>query len=296
MQRQIVVLLSVLCINLSCSRSGSDGGGGGGNPTPPAKGRIDFKLTDDPGQFAYFRIDITGLEYNESADPSISTGWINVPLQNTGIIDIIQYSNGREMPLGSLELLPVSVKQLRLKLGTRNSFAIWSGPPGGNFAFFDLPLHPSIVNGLVIPFTINVQSNNTNRIYFDFDAASSRVPTGSVSWQLLPKVRMFEAGQSSGIDGKVLPSSAKPYVRVIYLNHTSPGDYTDTAFGYPDATGYFKIIGLPVFKAIPDSVAGIQRVEFLSRNFSPPLYQAQEKLVQLVANTVVNTGTTTLVQ
>ena len=252
---------------------------------------MEFKLTDDPGAFAYFKIDITGLEYNESDVPGVATGWVNVPLQTTGIIDIIQYSNGRELPLGTLELLPITVKQLRLKLGTRNSFAIWSGPVGGNYAFFDMTLHPSIVNGLVIPFRVTVQPNATNRIYFDFDASRSRVQTGPTSWQLLPLVRTFEAGQVSGIDGKVLPKEAKPYVRVIYMNHSGPGDYYDTAYGYPDTAGYFKIIGLAPSRALPDSVAGIQKVEFFPRNFPVPPYQPREKLVQLVQHVTVNTGT-----
>src|SRR6185503_2541410 len=85
------------------------------NPPTPTNGRIDFKLTDDPGQFAYFKIDIAGLDYNESADPATTSGWVNVPLQTTGIIDIIQYSNGRELPLGSLDLLPRTVRQLRIR-------------------------------------------------------------------------------------------------------------------------------------------------------------------------------------
>ena len=265
-------------------------------PNPIQKGRIELKLTDDPGQFAYFKIDLLGIDYNESADPTITSGWTNLPLQNAGIIDIIQYSNGREFPLGSLDLLPVTVRQLRLRLGTRNSFAVWSGPPGGNFAFFDMSLHPSIINGLVIPCTITVLPNGTNRIYFDFNAATSRVQTGSTSWQLLPSLRVFEANQVSAVEGRVFPPEARPYVRAIYLNHTSMTDHSDTAYGYPDQTGYFKIIGLNLNKAIPDSVTGLQKLEFIPRfNPSQP-YQPKERDIQLINNVTVNTGTTTLTQ
>ena len=283
-----VILLSVLIF--SCGKSGDE------NKSPDAKGKIEFKLTDDPYLFAYFKIDIDNLQYNVSNDPSITTGWVDIPLLNKGIIDIIQYSNGRELPLGNLELLPATVRQLRLKFGTRNSFGINTFPYGGTTSFFDMTLHPSIVNGLVIPFTVNVQAGATNGIYFDFDALKSRLQTGSTTFQLLPSVRLFEAANISAIEGTVLPKEARPYVRVIYLNHTSQQDYLDTAYGYPDVNGNFKIIGLGVQRAVPDSINGIQQVEFIPRLFPSPPYQQQQKLVQLVKNVSVNTGTTTLSQ
>ncbi len=290
--QKILVPILVIMIMSACSPGGSNV-----DPIPtPTKGKIELKLTDDPGAFAYFKIDLIGVEYNESNDPNITTGWVNIPLQNPGIIDIIQFSNGREMPLGSLEALPVTVNQLRLKLGTRNSFSIWSGPVGGPSAFFDMAVHPSIANGLVVPCRVNVTAGGVNRLYLDFDASRSRVQIASTTWLLLPSVRVFEAGLSSAIEGSVIPKEAKPYVRVIYLNHISPFDYLDTAYGYPNEVGYFKIIGLPTNKAIPDSVAGIQKVEFLPRMPVSPPYQPQQKDVQLIKNVTVNTGTTVLVQ
>jgi hypothetical protein len=292
MQKTLLVTILLTMIFGACSPGGSNV-----EPAPtPTKGKIELKLTDDPGTFAYFRIDLMSVEYNESNDPQITTGWVNIPLTNPGIIDIIQFSNGREMPLGSLEALPVTVKQLRLKLGTRNSFAVWSLFVGGTFAFFDMAVHPSIANGLVVPCTVKMTAGGVNRLYLDFDASRSRVQIASTTWLLLPSVRIFEAGLSSAIEGHVLPKEAKPFVRVIYLNHNSPLDYTDTAYGYPDEVGYFKIIGLPTDKAIPDSVAGIQKVEFLPRMPVFPPYQPQEKDVQLIKNVTVNTGTTVLVQ
>jgi hypothetical protein len=185
------LLFSIILIVSLLSCNPNSGSGGGPNPPAATKGRMDIKLTDDPGQFAYFKIDIAGIDYNESGDPNTTSGWVSVPMVTAGVIDIIQYSNGRELPLASLELLPATVRQLRIRFGTRNSFAIWSGPVGGNYAFFDMPLHPSIQNGLVLPFNVNVQAGATNRLYFDFNAATSRVQTGSTSWQFLPTVRVF---------------------------------------------------------------------------------------------------------
>jgi hypothetical protein len=290
----LLILITALSV-FSCSKNNSGGNnGGGGNSN--TKGKIEFKLTDDPYLYKYFKIDIDKLEYNSSSDPSITSGWVEVPLINKGIIDIIQYSNGRELPLGSLELLPATVRQLRLKFGTRNSFGINTFPFGGTTSFFDMELHPSLANGLIIPFTINVQRNATNRIYFDFDALKSRIQTGSTTFQLLPSVRVFEANSSSALEGTVQPIEARTYVRVIYLNHTSPGDYTDTAYGYPDATGHFRIIGLKADRAMPDSTAGLQKVEFLPRALPQPPYQPQERLVTLVPGTVTNTGTISITQ
>jgi hypothetical protein len=159
-----------------------------------------------------------------------------------------------------------------------------------------MTLHPSIVNGLVLPCTIAVQANGTNRIYLDFDATRSRVQTGPTTYQLLPSVRLFEGSQVAAVEGKVFPKEARPYVRLIYLNHTSPFDYSDTAYGYPDTSGYFKIIGLSPSRAMPDSVAGLQKLEFIPRLFPNPPYQPQEKIVQLLNNVTVNAGTTTLTQ
>jgi hypothetical protein len=283
-------IVTAILLIFSCSKNG-----GGGN-TNSSKGKIEFRLTDDPYLYKYFRIDFDKLEYNTSPDPSITTGWIEIPLQNKGIIDIIQYSNGRELPLGNLELLPATVKLLRIKFGTRNSFGINTFPYGGSTSFFDMELHPSLANGLVIPFNVNVQAEATNKIYFDFDARKSRIQTGSTTFQLLPSVRVFESSGVSAIEGRLLPMLAQPYVRVIYLNHTSPQDFTDTAYGYPDETGYFKILGVNPDKALPDSSTGLQKIEFLPRFFPQPPYQSQERLVQLIRNATVNTGEITLTQ
>lgn len=288
------IYIFVIAIFISCTPDG----GGRAEPPPPTdvKGKIAFKLTDDPGSFAYFKIDIAGIDYNVSADPNITTGWVEMTAQNIGIIDIINYSNGRELPLGAVELLPDTVNQLRIRFGTRNSFAIWSGPPGGNFAFFDMALHPSIVNGLVIPYPVKVLPNNTKQVYLDFNASTSRVQTGPTSWQFLPTVRVFESTMVSALEGYVQPKEAKPYVRVIYLNHSTATDHYDTAYGYPDQTGYFKILGLAPNRAIPDSVSGLQKVEYFPRLFPPQPYQPQDKNVVLAPNTTVNAGTVTLVQ
>lgn len=260
------------------------------------KGRIEFKLTDDPYHFKYFRIDIEKLEYHTSNDPTISTGWKEIPLINKGIIDIIQFSNGKEFPLGSIEMELDTIKLLRIKFGTRNTFGINTFPYGGNTSFFDMALHPSITNGLVIPVDITMKPDFTNRIYFDFDAFKSRLQTGSTNFQLLPSVRVFDANNSSAIEGKVIPMEAKIFVRVIYLNHTSPMDYTDTAYGYPDVSGYFKILGLHAAKAIPDTILGIQKVEFIPRSIPQPPYIHQEKKVTLIPGSIIQTGTITISQ
>src|SRR4026208_1357098 len=110
----LLILIGVTVV-ISCSKANNDRIG---NTT---KGKLEFRLRDDPYTFAYFKIDFDKLEYNTSADPTITTGWVEIPLQTRGVIDIIQYSNGRELPLGSLELLPAAVRLLRLKFGTRNS-------------------------------------------------------------------------------------------------------------------------------------------------------------------------------
>ena len=284
------LIVSAIFLIFSCSKNN------GGENANSSKGKIEFRLTDDPYLYKYFRIDFDKLEYNTSPDPSATTGWVEIPLQNKGIIDIIQYSNGRELPLGNLDLLPSTVKLLRIKFGTRNSFGINTFPYGGTTSFFDMELHPSITSGLVIPFNVNVQAGVTNKIYFDFDARKSRIQTGSTTFQLLPSVRVFESTGVSAIEGRLLPMLAQPYVRVIYLNHTSPQDFTDTAFGYPDEAGYFKILGVNPDKALPDSSTGLQKIEFLPRLFPQPPYQSQERFVQLIRNATVNTGDIMLTQ
>lgn len=222
---KIIVLLLSLNIGLfifaACRKSSSTSGG---------TGRLEVRLTDDPSPYDAVLIDVQKVEVNVSADSGTSKGWQTLPLLRPGVYNLLDFRNGIDTVLASMDLPAGTLSQMRLTLGSNNSVVIdgQSFPlktPSAQQSGLKFNIHATLTSGIVY------------RLWIDFNAGSSIVTTGNGGFILKPVIRTYTEAIGGSIKGTVLPGVAKPSVFAI--------QGTDTLLALPDsATGYYFFGGV----------------------------------------------------
>lgn len=231
--------------------------------------RLQIYLTDDPANYDEVNIDIKQVLIN-TGDGS-TDNWKELAI-NPGIYNLLEFRNGMDTLLGSMELPAGKISQIRLVLGNNNSLK------EGN-SIHQLETPSAQQSGLKLNVKAELTEGITYKIWLDFDAARSIVKAGNSGKYLLkPVIRTYTEAQSGAIKGFVLPDAANPWVYAI--------NGTDTvASAKPEAgSGYFLLKGLP---------AGTYLLALDGTNG----YTDKSITNVLVVNGVVtNVGTTTLTQ
>ena len=189
--------------------------------------RVEVRLTDSPGDYEELKVDIQGVQVNNSNENS---GWISLDIEE-GVYDILKLSNGIDTLLGAIELPVGRVEQIRLILGANNSVKIDGqthdlSTPSAQQSGLKLNVHAELIEGI------------TYEILLDFDAARSVVNRGNGIYSLKPVIRVLNEVTSGAISGMVSPADATPAVYAI-----AGSDTVGTAFA--DDTGKFLVRGIP---------------------------------------------------
>jgi len=187
--------------------------------------RIEVRLTDAPGDYEEVNIDIQGVEVHTDGG-----GWLDLNV-NSGVYSLLELTNGLDTLLGTLELPPGRISQIRLVLGDNNTIQV-------DGETFDLSTPSAQQSGLKLNLHANLQEGITYRVLLDFDVARSIVNTGNGSYSLKPVIRAISEATSGAIKGSVSVAESSPAVYAIM----SP-DTLGTTFA--DSTGAFLIKGLP---------------------------------------------------
>jgi Domain of unknown function (DUF4382) len=231
--------------------------------------RLNVYLTDAPAAYDAVNIDVVSVEI-KSTDDQGDNGWQQLSQAKTGIFNLLDFRNGMEALLASVELPAGKVSQLRLILGNDNSVVI-------NGTTLPLPLQTPSAQQSGLKFNIHADlvEGVTYKIWIDFDAARSIVTTGGGNYVLKPVVRTFTEATSGAIKGIALPSAAAPIASAI--------SGTDTLSSIPDATGNYLIRGVPpgTWKVLIDGNNGYNDDSTLNN-------------VNVVLGQVTNVGTITL--
>jgi hypothetical protein len=192
--------------------------------------QLQIRLTDGPGPYDAVYIDVEKVEVNVSSDSGTSSGWQTLPLLRPGIYNLLDFRNGLDTVLASVNLPAGTLSQLRLTLGSNNSVVIngQSYPlktPSAQQSGLKFNIHAALTSGIVY------------RLWIDFNAGSSIVATGNGGFILKPVIRTFSEAIGGSIKGYVLPTAAKPEVWAI--------QGTDTLLALPDTTtGYYFFGGV----------------------------------------------------
>lgn len=196
-----------------------------------------FFLSDDPAlqdyqlNFSQVNIEVKEVDY-VAADSSIT----KVPITDQ-VYNLKSYMNGNCALLSQITLpFPnnVSIKQVRLVLGSNNSVMLENGTL--------VPL--TIPNGQQSGITFNVDETvpatlASYSIIIDFNIGSSILATDNDSYQLNPVVRSYVADVTSYINGNIHPANLLTKVFVV--------NGPDTIWTVSDTTrsNYFRLSGLP---------------------------------------------------
>ena len=215
----LIVLFSTIFLAPSCKKEG--------------KSRLTVYLTDAPAEYDAVNIEVVGLEVKASTDPG-EGGWTTMPLPVTPVTyNLLEFTNGMETLLSTIELPAGKVAQLRLILGENNSIVV-------NGVAEPLPLEvPSgQESGLKFNIHADLLAGIEYRLWIDFDCARSVVENGTGDYILKPVIRTFNEATSGAIKGIVLPIEAGAIVTAT--------NGVGTLSAIPDpVTGAFLIRGVP---------------------------------------------------
>ena len=221
-----VLLLSVpICLGIlifgACRKSSSSSG----------SGTLEVRLTDGPGPYDAVYIDVQKVEVNVSSDTGASSGWQTLPLLHPGTYNLLNFRNGLDTVLASVNLPAGTLSQMRLVLGNNNSVVI-------NGQTYPLKTPSAQQSGLKFNIHASLTAGIVYRLWIDFNAGSSIVTTGNGGFILKPVIRTFTEAIGGSIKGYLLPGAAKPEVWAV--------NGKDTLLALPDSsTGYYLIAGVP---------------------------------------------------
>jgi hypothetical protein len=189
-------------------------------------------LTDDPADYAEVNIDIKEVLVNVGDNGQDS--WKSIPI-TPGVYNLLDFRNGLDVLLGTIELPAGKASQMRMVLGPNNTLVDSSGKT------FDLKTPSAQQSGLKFNLNnVTLTEGITYKVWIDFDAGRSVVKAGnSGNYNLKPVIRTYTEALSGAIKGIILPTSADAWVYAIR------GAADTVASAKPDAaTGKFMMKGI----------------------------------------------------
>jgi len=192
--------------------------------------KLQLFLTDAPCAYEEVLIDIQDVKINISSEDD-EGGWRSLNDINTGIYNLLDFTNGLDTLLGEHIMPAGTISQIRLVLGDNNQVKI-------DGDYYDLDTPSAQQSGLKLNVHADMEEGITYRMWLDFDAGRSIVEKGNGGYALKPVIRTFTEATSGAIKGVVTPVDAKPYVMAITTALDTFGTYADTI------TGNFLVRGL----------------------------------------------------
>lgn len=206
-------------------------------------GTMRVALTDAPGDYSAVNIEIHQVlvkKSDEEGDENAETenmddeeleesGW-KVIFNDTLIVNLLDYQNGKTLPLGEVELEAGRYEQIRLVLGDENTVTLTEG------GTFDLKTPSGQTSGYKLIVNADIEEGEVYDLVIDFDAHRSIVARGNGDFNLKPVLRTVELDNAGSISGIITPVEANPYIYTV-----ADGDTIGTV---ADADGNFTIMGL----------------------------------------------------
>lgn len=223
MKKLILLLIPVAIIGfIACSK----------NASTSNTSSLNVYLVDGPAAYDKVYIDVQSIQVKATTDTSQSD-WQTLNIPRTGVYNLLDFKNGLETLLGTLQLPAGHISQLRLILGTNNSVVL-------NGVSYPLATPSSQQSGLKLAINADLLSGIDYKLWIDFDAARSIIQTGNNTYILKPVIRTFTQSESGAIKGIVLPIAAKGWVFAIVNS-------TDTISSTPVdiTTGAYLLRGIP---------------------------------------------------
>lgn len=170
------------------------------------KATLVVKLTDAPADYEEVLIDVQDLQIHASSNENEGS-WVSLPV-NKGVYNLLDFRNGLDTLLATIELPAGNISQMRLVLGNNNRVKV-----DGVYHNLDTPSAQQ--SGLKFQINAQLEEGIVYELWIDFDAARSIVAKGNGGFSLKPVIRTFNEAATGAIRGIVLPLAAKPTVKAI---------------------------------------------------------------------------------
>ncbi len=181
-----------------------------------------FFLTDNPGEFQQINIDVMAIKL------ILNDSIIEIP-SNTGIFNLLDFTNGKDTLIADAELAGGNLSQIRLILGDNNSLMIDS-------IIYDLKTPSAQSSGLKLNIHQEIMPGEAYSYVIDFDAKRSIVCKGNGTFNLKPVIRVFTEVLTGSVHGIISPPEADSIVNLIRQ--------VDTLSTNSDISGNFMFRGL----------------------------------------------------
>jgi len=212
-----VMVICALVFLTGCSKSESN-----------KNAELQVMLTDAPADYDAVLIDIQDVQIHVSENEAEGS-WLSLDV-NKGVYNLLDFRNGMDTLLGSIEVPPGTISQLRLVLGPNNQLET-----GGEL--YNLQTPSAQQSGLKLNIHATLTGGVVYKLWVDFDAARSIVQKGNGEYLLKPVIRTYTEAVSGAIDGNVSPAESLPYIMAI------SGE--DTLGAYAADNGNFTIKAVP---------------------------------------------------
>lgn len=193
-------------------------------------GLLQIYLTDSRGDYKAVYVDIEEVQvfWNSGS----KGGWTSLDDFVPDMYNLLQFSNGKDTLLGSLNLPESKINQLRLTVGQRN-FVVFKD---NDSVAMSTQVGPDL-SGLTLAFGDSIKIDEKLKVVLDFDAARSVVQVGIPrKFKFKPVLRIITDDNNGSISGKILPIGSTSAVQAI--------NGTDTIGTFTDNNGFFLIRGL----------------------------------------------------
>ena len=186
---------------------------------------LSIYMTDAIANYSAVMVDIQGVEVivNDGAQVLLNT--------ETGIYNLLDYSNGLNTLIAAGDLKEGTISQIRLILGPNNTVT-------HNNVVYPLSTPSAMQSGLKLQIHQTLVAGVSYNILLDFDAHQSIVLKGNGDYQLKPVIRTIEAIMSGSIRGSITPVGV-----IALVTATSNGVNFSSV---TNANGDFLIDGVPV--------------------------------------------------
>lgn len=186
---------------------------------------LSIRMTDATANYGAVMVDIQGVEV------IVNGGSLVLLNTETGIYNLLDYSNGLNTIIATGDLKEGTVSQIRLILGTNNTVTI-------DNVVYPLSTPSAMQSGLKLQIHQTLMAGVSYNILLDFDAHQSIVLKGNGDYQLKPVIRTIETAMSGSIRGSITPIGVIALVTATYNGVTFSS--------VTNANGDFLIDGVPV--------------------------------------------------
>lgn len=218
-----VVVLLILGWGISSCADRSEGTG---------MALVNVRLVDAPGDFDEAWIEVLGVEIGQAKDRgSNDEQWTFIEYQQPNQkVDVSKLVGGGVLLIGRVELSANTISGLRLILGDDHHLV----KEGKNMS---LSFESTAAGTVELETDFRLEGSYSYDIYLDFDLDQSIHRTSdSSAFTLSPRVRSFVLAETASIEGRILPTDARPILYAI--------QGTDTITTMTSAQGEYLFRGL----------------------------------------------------